>query len=97
MRSFLLLTESGPLLLLTRCTSITEEGLVGHLGERGIHKFIAFEVPVSKVHELYGVPFEVVAADIDSGRDMGILDYNGRHIFQSFDFNELGSPTLVEH
>jgi len=97
MRSFLLLTETGPVLLLTRSTSITEEGLVEHLNGRGIEKFIAFEVPVSKVHELYGVPFEVVAADIDRGRDMRILDYNGEHIFESFDFDELGTATPYEH
>ena len=97
MRSFLLLTQTGPVLLLTRRTSITEETLVGHLEHRGIEKFIAFEVPVSKVHKLYGVPFEVIAADIDQGREMRILDYNGQHIFSSFDFDELGSPTLYEH
>ncbi|MCU0305624.1 MAG: hypothetical protein MUC56_16350 [Thermoanaerobaculales bacterium] len=97
MRSYLLLTETGPVLVLTRCTSVTEQALVDHLGRRGIKKFIAFEVPVSRVHELYGVPFEVVAADISHGRDMGILDYNGPHILSSFNFDELGSPTMVEH
>ena len=97
MRSFLLLTETGPVLLLTKCTAVTEEGFLEHLNERGIKKFIAFEVPVSKVHRLYGVPFDVVAEDIGRGRDMRILDYNGPHIFQNFDFEELGSPTMVEH
>jgi len=97
MRSFLLLTETGPVLLLTKSTSIAEEGLVEHLVGRGIEKFIAFEVPVSKVHKLYGVPFEVVADDIDRGRDMRILDYNGQQIFENFSFDELGSPTHVEH
>ena len=97
MRSFLLLTETGPVLLLTRCSSITEETLIEHLSGRGIEKFIAFEVPVSKVHTLYGVPFEVVAADIDRGRDMRILDYNGQHIFSAFNFDELGTAIAHEH
>ena len=97
MRSFLLLTETGPVLLLTKCSSITEASLVEHFHGRGIDKFIAFEVPVSRVHELYGVPFEVVAADIDHGRDMRVLDYNGQHIFSSLSFEELGAPTLYEH
>jgi len=97
MRSFLLLTETGPVLLLTRCSSITEAGLVDLLCGRGIEKFIAFEVPVSKVHSLYGVPFEVVAADIDRGLDMRILDYNGKHIFSNFNFDELGSAIPYEH
>jgi hypothetical protein len=97
MRSFLLLTQTGPVLLLTKCSSITEAGLVDLLSGRGIEKFIAFEVPVSKVHNLYGVPFEVVAADIDHGRDMRILDYNGQHIFESFSFDELGTAVAFEH
>jgi hypothetical protein len=96
MRSFLLLTGTGPVLLLTSHTTINEGQVVEHLENRGISKFIAFEVPVSKVHRLYGVPFEVVAADIDRGRDLQILDYNGQHIFSSFDFNELGAPTMYE-
>jgi len=97
MRSFLLLTGTGPVLLLTKCTSITEDTPVNLLKERGIDKFIAFELPVSKVHQLYGVPFDVVAADVDRGRDMRILDYNGRHIFSSFDLEDFGQPTLYEH
>ena len=97
MRSFMLLTGTGPLLLLTKCSTVTEKGLLDHLHSRGIEKFIAFEVPVSKVHRLYGVPFEVVASDIGKGRDMRILDYNGQHIFSTLDFEELGAPTLVEN
>jgi hypothetical protein len=97
MRSFLVLTQTGPILVLTRCTSITEDSLILHFRQRGIEKFIAYEVPVDKVHELYGVPFEIVAADLEQGRDMRILDYNGPHIFSSFDFEELGTPTMYEH
>jgi hypothetical protein len=84
------------MLLLTRYTSVNERSLVEHLRRRGVTKYIGFEVPVSRVHELYGVPFEVVAADIDHGSDLRVLDYNGSHIFSSFDFNDLGSPTMVE-
>ena len=97
MRSFLVLTQTGPILVLTRCTSITEASLIRHFERRGIDKFIAYELPVDRVHELYGVPFEIVAADLEQGRDMRILDYNGPHIFSTFDFNDLGAPTLYEH
>ena len=69
---------------------------VESLLNKGVDKFIAFEVPVSTVHRLYGVPFEVVAADIEDGSDMRVLDYNGPHIFSSFHFDELGAPTLHE-
>ncbi len=97
MRSFVLLTPSGPVLLLTRSGSLEETTMVEQLERHGMKKFIAFEVPVDKVHRLYGVPFEVVASDIERGSDMRVLDYNGSHIFQSFDFSELGTPTMVEH
>jgi hypothetical protein len=96
MRSYLVLTETGPILALTKSTAITEGTLLEHFRRRGIEKFIAYEVPVDKVHKLYGVPFEVVAADIEQGRSMRILDFNGPHIFSSFSFNELGQPTLHE-
>ena len=69
MRSYLVLTENGPLLLLTSMNSITEETLLDSLRGKGIDKFIAYEVPVDKVHEFYGVPFEIIAADLArSGR-----------------------------
>ncbi len=97
MRSFMLLTQSGPVLLLTRCREVDETSLLEHLEHKGVDKFIAFEVPLDKVHRMYGVPFEVVAADIELGSDIRILDYNGPHIFSSFDFSELGTPTMVEH
>jgi len=97
MRSFLLLTETGPVLLLTKSTSITKVSLVEHLKQKGIHKFISFEVPVDRVHELYGVPFEVVAADLNHGCEVGFLDSNGPHIFSAFKFDELGTATAHEH
>ena len=56
MRSFLLLTETGPVLLLTKCTAVTEEGFLENLNERGIKKFIAFEVPVDKAGAYTPVP-----------------------------------------
>ena len=97
MRSFVVLTETGPILTLTKCASITEDRLIGQFRRRGIDKFIAYEVPVKKVHEFYGVPFEMVAADIEKGRPMRVLDFNGPHIFSSFSFDELGKPTLYEN
>ncbi|HSN54116.1 MAG TPA: hypothetical protein VLT32_05570 [Candidatus Sulfomarinibacteraceae bacterium] len=97
MRSYLVLTETGPILALTRCSSATEATMLECFQRRGIEKFIAYEVPVDRVHELYGVPFEVVASDIERGRPVRILDFNGPHIFSSFSFDELGHPTLYEH
>jgi hypothetical protein len=90
MRSYLVLTEKSPLLLLTSKTSITEGILLDSLHGKGIDKFIAYEVPVEKVQEFYGVPFEIIAADLESGKDLRVVDFDGPHIFNCLSFSDLG-------
>ena len=97
MRSYLVLTENGPLLVLTSRTSITEGALLDSLHHRGIDKFIAYEVPIDRVHEYYGLPFEVIAADIEHGKEMRVLDFNGQQIFNCLSFAELGTEIQHEH
>jgi hypothetical protein len=97
MRSFLVCTESGPILILTSCASPTEEALVGSLHSKGIDKYIAYELPLADVHRLYGLPFEVVASDIEHGRPVRVLDFNGLHIFDSLSLSDLGRPVAYEH
>jgi hypothetical protein len=43
------------------------------------------------------VPFEVVASDIEQGRPVGVLDFNGLHIFDSLSLSDLGRPIAYEH
>lgn len=97
MRAYLVFTETGPILLLTSCSVITEDSLLGALDERGIRKFIAYEVPVDSVHRLYGVPFEIVASDLERGNQMRVLDFNGPHILDVFSLSDLGRPIPYEH
>jgi hypothetical protein len=47
MKSHLLLTASGPLLILTSHESLRDPNLLEKLKHKGIGKFVAFEVPVS--------------------------------------------------
>ena len=47
MKSLLLLTASGPLLILTSHESLHDPKLLEELKHKGIGKFVAFEVPVS--------------------------------------------------
>ena len=96
MRSYLVLTENGPLLLLTSMNSITEETLLDSLRGKGIDKFIAYEVPVDKVHEFYGVPFEIIAADLDKGKDLRVVDFDGPHIFSCLSLSDLGGQIQYE-
>jgi hypothetical protein len=97
MRSYLVLTETGPILTVTSCPSATDRRLRAALTRKGIDKFIAYEVPVDYVHRLYGVPFEVIAADLEQGKDVRVLDFNGRHIFASVSLAKLGQSVMVEH
>ena len=97
MRSYLVLTEDGPLLVLTSMDSITEETLLDSLHGRGIDKFIAYEVPVGRVHEFYGIPFEIIAADLEKGKDLRVVDFDGPHIFSCLSFSDLGNEIQHEH
>ena len=88
MRSYLILTEKGPLLLLTSSESITNQ--LDSLHRKGIAKFIAYEVPVERVHEFYGVPFEIIAADLERGKELRVVDFDGANIFERLSFSDLG-------
>jgi len=97
MTSYLVLTENGPLLVLTATESITEQTLLDSLHTKGIDKFIAYEVPVERVHEFYGVPFEIIAADLERGKDLRVVDFDGPHIFSRVSFSALGCQIQYEH
>jgi hypothetical protein len=91
-RAYLVFTGSGPILVLTTFLGVTDERLVDKLRNKGIPKFIAYEVPVERTRALYGEPFKVVAADLEGVEDVRVLDFNGHHIFSNFRLNELGEP-----
>ena len=92
MRAYVLFSGTGPILVLTTYPSLTDPRLVDKLAHKGISKFIAFELPLDRVRAVYGVPYDVVAADLERAEDLRVLDFNGHHIFSSFSFSELGEP-----
>ena len=96
MKSHLLLTASGPLLILTSHESLRDPNLLGKLKHKGIGKFVAFEVPVSLARERYGGHFQAVESDLHETDDLRVLDFNGQRVFQLFRFDELGAPILQE-
>ncbi len=89
-RAYLVFTGSGPILILTTYPSVSDERFVSKLTHKGIVKFIAYEVPLERTRTLYGVPFEVIAADLAGHEDLRVLDFNGHHIFSNFRLSELG-------
>jgi hypothetical protein len=96
MKSFLLMTGSGPLVILTSHHSIEDENLLDKLLVKGIDKFVAYEVPYDLATQRYGGHFNVVANDLHETDDLRILDYNGERAFKLFRFAELGEALFYE-
>jgi hypothetical protein len=95
MRAYIVFSGTGPILILTTYSSLVDERLVGKLQHKGIAKFIAYEVPIDDVKRIYGVPFDVIASDLERAEDVRVLDFNGHHIFSRFSFSQLGEPIKV--
>ena len=96
MKSLLLLTASGPLLILTSHESSHDPKLREVLRGKGIGKFVAFEVPLSLARERYGEHFHAVESNLHETDDLRVLDFDGQRIFKLFRFDELGSPIPME-
>ena len=96
MKSFLLMTGSGTLIILTSHNSIENSILLDKLLAKGIEKFIAYEVPFDLARQRYGEHFKIVANDLHETDDLRILDYNGHRAFELFAFSELGKAHIHE-
>ena len=96
MRSFLLMTGSGPLIILTSHDSIENSILLDKLLAKGIEKFIAYEVSYDLARKRYGGHFNIVANDLHETDDLRVLDYNGDRAFRMFSFSEIGNAHIHE-
>lgn len=96
MKSIMLLTGGGPLVILTSFDSVTETGLLTKLENKGIDKFTAHEIPLDLARARYGAHFTRVERDLHETDDLRILDYNGNRAFRLFSFEELGPAILYE-
>ncbi len=96
MRTFMLLTAGGPMVIMTSFRSATEQDLLKKLKDKGITKFIAFEIPIELAQQRYGSHFKFVHQDLHETDELRVLDYNGDRVFQLFSFDELGGATRYE-
>lgn len=96
MKSFMLATGSGLIVVLTSHASLTEPALLGKLHAKGIDKFIAWEIPIDMAKARYGGHFQVVVGDLLETDDLRVLDFNGERIFRLFEFRDLGEPIFHE-
>lgn len=96
MKTFMLLTGNGPLVILTSYTDVIAPGLLSKLEAKGISKFVSYEIPLDLAQSRYGGHFFVVERDLHETNDLRILDYNGTRAFSLFRFDELGPAVIHE-
>ena len=92
MKAILLFSGSSPILLLSSYPSLDDERFSKKLKEKGVNKYIAFEVPLEEARKKYGIRFALISRDLEDKEDMQILDYNGFTAFNNFHFDLLGEP-----
>lgn len=96
MKVFLLMTASGPLMILSSHSSIDDPAIIEKLAVKGIDKFLAYEVPLELAKERYAGHFSIVENDLHQTDDLRVLDYSGERVFRLFSFAELGPATTHE-
>jgi len=95
-RSYLIFTGTGPILVLSTYPYLSDPRLVEKLRYKGIVKFIAYEVALAAVKERYAHAYESVASDLAAVEDLRVLDFNGHQIMTNFSLAELGEPIKFE-
>jgi hypothetical protein len=95
MKAALIFTGSSPILIITSYPSLEDKRFLEKLKQKGIDKFIAFEVQLESAKEKYGSRFDVIRGDLNTTEDIRILDYNGQLAFERFSFEELGE--MIKH
>ena len=96
MKAAVIITGSGPILVLTTYDALDNPSFIEKLAQKGIRKFIAREVSVDMCKEKYGTKFEAVRNDVKESDDLRVLDYDGHHIFLNIPFSEMGTSVLHE-
>jgi len=96
MKTGIIFTGTGPILILTTYPSLDDHMLAQKLAEKGIHKFIARELDIELVKSRYGSQFISIMHDVKQTDDLRVLDYNGHNVFYNFSFEEMQKPIYFE-
>lgn len=94
MKAGIIITGSGSILVLTSADSLENPDFVRALGEKGIFKYIAFEVSEEAVRNRYGQHYIVTMGDRKQFDELRIVDVDGQRIFMNFDLASLNGPIL---
>ena len=96
MKTAMLFTGSGPIVILTSHDSFTAPALLKKLQAKGIERFVAYDIPLELAKVRYGGHFTPVVNDLHQSADLRVLDYNGERAFALFRLDELKSPMFYE-
>ena len=96
MKAGILFTGTGPILILTTYAALDDPKLIEKLTQKGIKKYIAYEVSEELVKARYGKQFNVILGDLKQTDDLRVLDYDGHHVFYNFSLDEIGQPVYHE-
>jgi hypothetical protein len=96
MKAGIIITGSGPILVLTSYDSFTNPKFVEKMQAKGIKKYLGYEVPLDLCQKRYGEHYPVVLNDLRQTDDLRVLDFDGHHIMLTFSFKELGPSFSVE-
>ena len=97
MNGILVYGASGPLLLLSSFPALDDQQLLAQLAAKGLDKFLAWEVPLERCHDLYGYSYRDDAEDLESHRGIHVLDTDGHRIFLNFSLRELSGGIACEN
>jgi len=96
MKTFLLFSGSGPLLVLSSHNSVEDREFLKKLDAKGISKFIAHEIPLEKVQERYGNHYNVASQGLHETDDLRVIDFDGQRVLRLFQFDEYGPEFMHE-
>jgi len=96
MKSLMLITGSGPMLVLSSHDTPDDEVFLAKLKAKGVEKFLAYELPIEEVQARYGGHFQTVVNDLHESDDLRVLDINGHRVFELFRLDSLGEPFVYE-
>ena len=96
MKALMLITGSGPMLVLSSHDKPEDEVFLTKLKAKGVEKFLAYELPLDEVKERYGGHFKTVVNDLHESDDLRVLDINGHRVFELFRLEGLGAPFVHE-
>ena len=96
MKTFLLFTGTGPLVVLSSHSSVEDKVFLEKLEAKGIRKFIAHEIPLELVKERYGNHYNIASHDLNENDDLRVIDFDGQRAMRKFKFSEYGPEYMHE-